>query len=572
MKRISAVLLALALTMAAGAAMAVEAEEVMAKNGMVSSAHVLASQAGVEIMQKGGNAVDAAVATMLALNVVEPNASGLGGGGFMVIRNAKTGEVVFLDYREVAPASATKDMYASQQSKDEKWSTVGGKAVGVPGQLFGIFEALEKYGTMTFAEVAEPALRLAEEGFEVHPMQTGIIADNFEKIAMNNDLDDLAFFETGLPIEAGKTLKQPNLAKAFRLIADHGLKAMTEGPIGESVVSAVNRSGGNMTMGDLKNYKVKISDPAYGTYRGYHIYSTPPASSGGTHIVQLLNILENFPIRSMKHNSPQYLHTLSEAMKLVFADRGKYMADTAFVDVPLRGLTSKDYAKKLAGKIEMYKVMQEVQPGDPWPFQGQSDTTCYLGGGGNQHISTSHFSVVDKEGNIVASTNTVNYFFGSGVFATEYGFVLNNEMDDFSQNPESVNAPEPGKRPLSSMSPSIVLDPHGQPFMTLGAAGAMRIITAVTQIIMNVVDFGMHMDEAIEQPRIFSFSSGGQSGPLRIEDAMDPSVVQMLRFRGHNVEVQPRGGYYGTAQGILFIDGMMNGGADSRRLGVPVGF
>jgi len=273
----------------------------------------------------------------------------------------------------------------------------------------------------------------------------------------------------------------------------------------------------------------------------------------------------------MKHNSPQYLHTLAEAMKLVFADRGKYMADTAFVDVPLRGLTSKDYAKKLAGKIEMYKVMEEVLPDDPWPFDG-AGMTSYLGGTDDQHISTSHFSVVDKEGNIVASTNTVNYFFGSGVFATEYGFVLNNEMDDFSQNPESVNAPEPGKRPLSSMSPSIVLDPHEQPFMTLGAAGAMRIITAVTQIIMNVVDFGMHMDEAIEQPRIFSFSSGGQSGPLRIEDAMDPSVVQMLRFRGHNVEVQPRGGYYGTAQGILFIDGMMNGGADSRRLGVPVGF
>lgn len=326
-----------------------------------------------------------------------------------------------------------------------------------------------------------------------------------------------------------------------------------------------------MSMSDLKNYKVKMSDPAYGTYRGYHIYSTPPASSGGTHIVQLLNILENFPIGAMKHNSPQYLHTLAEAMKLVFADRGKYMADTAFVDVPLRGLTSKDYAKKLAGKIEMYKVMEEVLPDDPWPFDG-AGMTSYLGGTDDQHISTSHFSVVDKEGNIVASTNTVNYFFGSGVFATEYGFVLNNEMDDFSQNPESVNAPEPGKRPLSSMSPSIVLDPHEQPFMTLGAAGAMRIITAVTQIIMNVVDFGMHMDEAIEQPRIFSFSSGGQSGPLRIEDAMDPSVVQMLRFRGHNVEVQPRGGYYGTAQGILFIDGMMNGGADSRRLGVPVGF
>ncbi len=571
MRRIAVLFLAVSLLLSAGAALAAEVNEVMAKNGMVSSAHELASKAGVEIMQEGGNAVDAAVATMLALNVVEPNASGLGGGGFMVIRNAKTGEVVFIDYRETAPASATKDMYASKASKDESWSKVGGKAVGVPGQLMGIFAALEKYGTMSFAEVAAPAIRLAEEGFEVHPMQTGIIADNFEKISKNNNVDDLAFFEDGLPIEAGKTLRQPGLAKAFKLISEHGVKAMTEGPIGESVVAAVNRTGGNMTMNDLKNYRVKISEPAHGTYRGYHIYSTPPASSGGTHIVQLLNIMENFPVASMKHNSPQYLHTMAEAMKLVFADRSKYMADTAFVNVPLRGLTNKDYAKKLAEKISMDKVMVEVDADDPWPFNGNGKTS-YLGGTDDQHISTSHFSVVDKDGNIVASTNTVNYFFGSGVVATEFGLVLNNEMDDFSSDPASVNAPEPGKRPLSSMSPSIVLDPAGQPFMTIGAAGAWRIITAVTQIVMNVVDFGMDMDEAIEQPRIFSYSLGGKSGPLRIEDAMDPTTVDMLRFRGHNVEVQPRGGYYGTAQGILFVDGMMNGGADSRRLGVPVGF
>jgi gamma-glutamyltranspeptidase/glutathione hydrolase len=571
MRRIAVLFLAVSLLLSAGAALAAEVNEVMAKNGMVSSAHELASKAGVEIMQEGGNAVDAAVATMLALNVVEPNASGLGGGGFMVIRNAKTGEVVFIDYRETAPASATKDMYASQASKDESWSKVGGKAVGVPGQLMGIFAALEKYGTMSFAEVAAPAIRLAEEGFEVHPMQTGIIADNFEKISKNNNVDDLAFFEDGLPIEAGKTLRQPGLAKAFKLISEHGVKAMTEGPIGESVVAAVNRTGGNMTMNDLKNYRVKISEPAHGTYRGYHIYSTPPASSGGTHIVQLLNIMENFPVASMKHNSPQYLHTMAEAMKLVFADRSKYMADTAFVNVPLRGLTNKDYAKKLAEKISMDKVMVEVEADDPWPFNGDGKTS-YLGGTDDQHISTSHFSVVDKDGNIVASTNTVNYFFGSGVIATEFGLVLNNEMDDFSSDPASVNAPEPGKRPLSSMSPSIVLDPAGQPFMTIGAAGAWRIITAVTQIVMNVVDFGMNMDEAIEQPRIFSYSLGGKSGPLRIEDSMDPTTVDMLRFRGHNVEVQPRGGYYGTAQGILFVDGMMNGGADSRRLGVPVGF
>jgi gamma-glutamyltranspeptidase/glutathione hydrolase len=557
--------------LAAGSAFAFEVQEVYAKNGMVSSAHELASRAGVEVLEKGGNAIDAAIATMLALNVVEPNASGIGGGGFMTIRFAKTGEVVELDYREVAPFSATKDMYASEASKKARESVVGGKAVGVPGIVMGIFTALDKYGTMSFAEVAAPALRLAEEGFEVHPMQTDIIADNFEKLSKYSP--DNVFLPGGLPAEAGTILKQPELAKAFRMLAEDGADAFYRGPIGEAVVAAVNRSGGNMSMKDLNEYKMIIQAPVMGTYRGYSIYSTPPASSGGTHIVQLLNIMENFPVAEWKHNSPEYLHHLAEAMKMIFADRQKYMADTAFVDVPLTGLASKEYAKQLAGKIKAYEVMKEVPAGDPWPFD-EGKKTSYFGHDGNKHISTSSFSVVDAEGNIVTSTNTVNYFFGSGVVVPEYGIVLNNEMDDFSQNPESVNAPEPGKRPLSSMSPTIVLDPEGRPFMSLGAAGAMRIITAVSQIIMNVVDFGMPMDKAIEQPRIFNPASGGKAGKLLIEEGISQSTVEYLTLRGHDLEVRPRSGYFGTAQGILIdqAKGRINGGADSRRLGVPIGF
>ncbi len=569
-KRVICLLAALCIALT-GAAWAVDFQDVTARHGMVSSAHELASRAGVEVLQKGGNAIDAAVATMLALNVVEPNASGIGGGGFMVVRFAATGEVVFLDYRETAPASATKDLFASEQAKAEKWSVLGGRSVGVPGQVLGMFTALEKYGTLSFAQVAEPAIRLAEEGFEVHPMQTGIIADNFEKMAAYNDLDQSAFFEGGLPIEAGKTLRQPGLAKSFRLLAEQGPDAFYRGPLGEAVVASVNASGGAMTMNDLQGYAVKVGEPVQGSYRGYQIFSTPPASSGGTHIIQLLNIMETFPVSSWRHNQPQHLHTLAEAMKLVFADRGKYMADTAFVNVPLRGLTSKEYAAKLAGKIKSDAVMVDVEADYPWTYDNQK-AMAYVGGTDDQHISTSHFSVVDAKGNIVASTNTVNYFFGSGVVVPEYGFVLNNQMDDFSSDPQSVNAPEPGKRPLSSMSPSVVLDPQGRPFMTIGAAGAWRIITAVSQIIMNVVDFGMTMDEAIEQPRIFTYASGGKRGPLRMEDAIDPDVAALLEWRGHNVEVQPRGGYYGTAQGILFVDGVMHGGADSRRLGVPVGY
>jgi gamma-glutamyltranspeptidase/glutathione hydrolase len=556
----------------AGAASAADVIDVRAKNGMVSSAHELASKAGVEILQKGGNAVDAAVATQLALNVVEPNASGIGGGGFMTIRNAKTGEVVVLDYREIAPLSATKDMFASEESKKAKESELGGKAIGVPGAVKGMFTALRKYGTMSFAQVAEPALRLAEQGFEVHPMQQQIITDEFEKLSKYSPT--CVFIVDGLPAQKGTILKQPQLAKTLRLLAKDGPDAFYKGPIADAVVVAVNKAGGAMTKKDLANYALVEREPVKGTYRGYSIYSVPPASSGGTHIVELLNIMETFPVAKWKHNSAQHLHTLAEAMKLMYADRGAFMADTAFVKVPLKGLADKGYAAKRAGLIKQIQVMKDVAAGDPAAFEKGAQKTADLRGGGEKHISTSHFSVVDAQGNIVASTNTVNYFFGSGVIVPEYGFVLNNEMDDFAFSPKSVNAPEPGKRPLSSMSPTIVTDREGRPFITFGSAGATRIISALAQILMNVVDFGMTMDQAIEQPRIFNFVSGGKAGKLLIETGVDPKVVDLLKLRGHDLEVRPFSGYFGTSQGIMFDwkTATMDGGADSRRLGVPVGY
>lgn len=568
MKKLLAVVVFLSVC-CCGAAWGGPAHEVYAEKGMVSSAHELASRAGVEILQKGGNAVDAAIATQLALNVVEPNASGIGGGGFMTVRFAKSGEVVVLDYREVAPASAVKDMYASEESKKAKESVLGGKAVGVPGAVRGIFAALEKYGTMDFAAVAEPAIRLAEEGFEVAPMQKDIVTDAFEKLSKYSP--GCAFLPDGLPPEAGTVLKQPELGKTFRLLAEQGPDAFYKGPMAEAIVEAVNRSGGAMTPDDLARYEIQVRKPVTGTYRGYTICSAPPASSGGTHIVQILNVMEHFPVSEWKHNSAEHLHVLAEVSKLAFADRQRFMADTAFVEVPLAGLADKGYAKVLAGKIDSRKAAEEVQAGDPWRFEGKPKA-FRVGGTGGERISTSSFSVVDAEGNVVASTNTVNYFFGSGVVVPGYGVVLNNEMDDFSQDPESVNAPEPGKRPLSSMSPTIVLDPEGRPFMTVGAAGATRIITALAQIVMNVVDFGMTMDQAIEQPRIFNSASGGKAGKLAVEEGIAPEVVEALKAMGHTIDARPFGGWFGTAQGILFRDGRMNGGADSRRLGVPVGY
>lgn len=545
--------------------------DVYAPNGMVSSAHELASRAGVQILKRGGNAVDAAVAVALALNVVEPNASGIGGGGFMTIRTAD-GKTVVVDYRETAPSSARKDMFASEEAKKGKWSVQGGKAVAVPGFVAGMFYVLEKYGTMSFADVAQPAIDLAEKGFKLHPMQNQIITDEYDKLASYNDPATVPFFKDGLPMPAGEICVQKDLARTLRTMASQGKDAFYGGLIGEAVVKAVNAAGGSMTLDDLKSYRVMERRPVVGTYRGYQIYSAPPASSGGTHVVELLNILEDFPMRDFKHNSASYLHVMAEAMKLVYADRGRYMADTAFARVPIKGLISKGYARRQADRISLNKVMLDVPYGDPWQFE--SEKISYLGGEVNERVSTSSFSVADKNGNIVAATNTINYFFGSGVIVPGWGVTLNDQMDDFSGDPNSVNAPEPGKRPLSSMSPTVVLTPDGKPFMAVGAAGATRIITAVTQIIMNAVDFHMSMDEAIEQPRIYNLVSGGKAGKLFAEEGINPLTLEMLRLKGHDVEVKPKSGTFGTAQGIIFSpDGKgLNGGADSRRLGVPVGF
>lgn len=552
------------------AAEKIEPGDVYAKHGMVSSAHELASQAGVEVLKKGGNAVDAAVATALALNVVEFNASGIGGGGFTTIRFARTGEVVCLDYREMAPASSTKDMFSSKQSEKERWSIDGGKAVGVPGWIEGMWYALEKYGTMSFAEVAVPAIRLAEEGFVLHPMQNGIITDNFDRLTKYNPTDQVPYFKDGLPLAAGETLKQPNLGKLFRLIGDKGPRAFYEGPVAEAIVRAVNSNGGNMTLDDLKNYGMEIRKPVTGTYRGYKIYSMPPSSSGGAHLIQLLNIMELFPMSAYGHNSPRSMHVFAEACKMIFADRTAYMADTAFTQVPLEGLISKAYAKALAAQIDLNQVAQEVRAGNPWKFQNEQKKAD-IRGLGPEMVSTSSFSTVDAEGNIVASTNTINFFCGSGVLVPEYGFLLNDEMDDFSPNPNSVNAPEPGKRPLSSMSPTIVLDPKGRPYMSIGAAGATRIFTSIAQVVMNTVDYDMTMGEAIQAPRVHNQLSGGKAGKFMTEKHMDGALIDWMTLRGYDIQKDV---HIGTVQGILFDGGkgLINGGADFRRLGVPAGY
>lgn len=530
-------------------------EEVVAENGMVAAAHPLAAQVGAEILKKGGNAIDAAVATAFTLNVVEPNASGIGGGGFMVIRPAETGETVIIDFREVAPLKATADMYELDENGKVKdfANSRGYRAVAVPGQVAGLALALEKYGTISLAEALEKAIYYAENGFEVSGTLAKIIADKYDKIKAFPATAEI-YLKDGLPLEEGDILVNKDLANTLRLIAEQGPDAFYEGPIAEAIAADMAANGGLITLEDLANYEPTIRKPVVGTYRGYEIISMPPPSSGGTHIIQMLNMLEGFDLSAMEHNSAEHIHILAEVMKRAFADRAKYMGDPDFVDIPLEGLLSKEYAAQLRETIDLETASTEVTAGDPAAFEG---------------ANTTHLSVIDKDGNIVALTQTIECFFGSGVVVPGTGILLNDQMHDFNPRPGTANSIEPGKKPLSSMSPTIVLK-DGKPFLTVGSPGGPRIITAVLQIISNVIDFGMSIQEAIEAPRIHC-----QGAEIRMEDRIPEEVRAQLEEMGHTIDV--RGSYdlhFGGAQGILLSpeDGKLHGGADPRRDGVAVGF
>ncbi|MGD9940406.1 MAG: gamma-glutamyltransferase [Clostridia bacterium] len=527
--------------------------------GVVAAAKPEASQVGVDILKRGGNAVDAAVATGFALGVLEANASGIGGGGFMIIKMANMRDAVVIDFRETAPAAATADMY--KYGADGKiinsMNTVGGLASGVPGEVAGLLYAFDNYGSKRISRAAllEPAIQFAERGYTVTANLSPIIADNLAKI---NKYPATAAIYTdgGLPPEIGDTIRNPDLARTLRLVAKDGVDAIYKGAMAERIAKAVRDAGGIMTAQDLANYKVKVRKPVTGTYRGYSIISTPPASSGGTHVIQILNILENMDIAKLGVGTPQTAHAWVEALRLAFADRGKYMADADFVKVPLAGLTNKTYAKELYGKINMNKAMGSAAASDPTKYESGSTTS---------------FSVMDKAGNMVTVTKSINYFFGSGVTVPGAGFIMNNHMDDFALKPGSVQSIEPGKRPLSSMTPTLVLDPNGQPFMTLGSPGATRIIAAVAQIISNVIDHGMPIQQAIFAPRLFAMASG----QVQVEGRTSINTLNGLKALGHDVNV--RGdwdAYFGGVHAVLFDRQarILYGGADPRRDGQAAGF
>ncbi len=527
--------------------------DVVADEAMVASAHPAASAAGVEILQQGGNAVDAAVATAFALALAEPNASGLGGGGFLVVKLAEQPEPIMVNYREAAPAGATPELYYGPDADFSAMTRQGPLASGVPGMVAGLAMALERYGTMTLAQVMAPAIRLCREGIEVSPLLNGMILDNLDKIALFPATEAI-YAPEGFPLEPGDVLRNPDLARTLELIAEQGPSVFYEGEIGQAIVDEIQRLGGVMTMDDLAGYDPRIGTPVTGGYRGYDLIAAGPPAAGGTHVIELLNIMEGFDVAGMGPGSAAYLHALAEAQKMIFADKAANAGDPAFFDIPSDLLTSDEYAAGLRERIREGEAR----------FDYEAPGLIPLGSG-----NTTPLSVVDGAGNIVALTQSINFFFGSGVVVPGTGILMNNHMNDFDAQNGGPNAVGPFKRPVSNMAPTIVLN-NGEPFLTVGSPGSARIISALAQIVMNLVDFRMGLDDAIEAPRIHNITR-----TLAMEERFAPEVVEALEGWGHTIRLYPEwDSYFGGAQGIL-VDvkkGKLYGAADSRRDGVAMGY
>ena len=508
---------------------------VFGKQGMVASEQELATQVGVEILQQGGNAVDAAVAVGFALAVVLPNAGNIGGGGFMVLHDGKSGENFTVDFREMAPSKASRDMYL-----DEQGNVVDGKslythfAVGVPGTVAGMEYALKKWGSLPLENVIAPAIKLAEEGFIVSNTLAATLQEETETLGKWESSKKI-FFKNDRPLVAGERLVQADLANSLRQIAQQGAKAFYEGEIAQKIVAEMEKHNGLITLEDMKGYQSVERKPIVGEYRGYKIVTMPPPSSGGIHLVQILNMLENYSLADSGSNSAETIHYLAETMKLAYADRSEYLGDPDFVKIPVTGLTSKDYAKELIKAIDPDKARPaaEIKPGKPQPYESDQ---------------TTHYSVMDKAGNAVAVTYTLNLNFGSGIVAEGTGILLNNEMDDFSAKPGvanafgliggDANAVEGKKRPLSSMTPTLVLK-NDKPWLVTGSPGGARIITTVLQSILNTIDHGMNPAEAIVTPRVHHQWLPDE---LRVEEGLSPDTLKLLVERGHKIsEKAPMG-------------------------------
>lgn len=539
---------------------------------MVVTSQVNAAEAGREMLAKGGNAIDAAVATAFALSVTQPFSSGLGGGAFILIRT-EAGETIALDARETAPAKAHRDMYI-EEGVPERASMVGPLAVATPGLVRGLALALERWGTLPLATVMQPAIELAQDGFEIGPYHARMVSRMRKYLSAERFPETARIqFNDGGEVSVGWRLVQEDLANTMRIIATQGPESFYTGPVGKEIAREIKRLGGILTLEDLVAYKPVLREAVTGTYRGIEVLSYPPPSSGGVVLLEVLNILEGFDLASRGAGSSASLHLIGEAMKLAFADRAAYMGDSDFVDVPVARLVSKEYAD--AQRARLNPPWFKRPPGQ-W-FKKESALTVKGPGLPNNDSGTAHLSVVDAAGNAVAITKTINTPFGSGITVPGTGVILNNEMDDFSIAPDTpnayglvdtrgANAVEPLKRPLSSMTPTILVK-DGKPMMVTGSPGGPRIITTTLLTILNVIDYGMNVQEAVAAPR---FHHQWVPDKLFLEPEFPTDVVDALEERGHEVDVSGR--RWSSAQSII-IDpdsGLMTGGSDPRADGAAV--
>ena len=529
---------------------------VVGEKGMVASQKGEATRVGVEILRRGGNAVDAAVGVAFALAVTLPRAGNLGGGGFMVVHLAESGKTLTLDFREMAPAAAHRDLFLGPDGEvDVMKAQFSHLSAGVPGSVAGLAQALERWGTLSLAEVMAPAIQLAEQGFEVSLDMSQNLKSKRHVFEASPAAMAIFFKADGSAYEPGDRLVQKDLAWSLRQIAEKGPGAFYGGEVGQRLAADMKAQGGLVTLDDLGAYEVVEREPVRGTYRGFEVVSMAPPSSGGVHLLQMLHLLEDYPLGELGPGSADTLHLMAEAMKLAYADRSEHLGDPDYYDVPVEDLLAQAYLDARRTGIAWHKARPstEIRAGDPAPFESP-DTT--------------HLSVVDGAGNAVSLTTTLNFSYGSGRVAAGTGILLNNEMDDFSSKPGvpnayglvggEANAIEAGKRPLSSMTPTILLR-DGEVFLVTGSPGGSRIITTVLQIVLNVVDHGMNVAEATHAPRVHHQWLPDE---LRIERGLSPDTLRLLQIRGHAVVLREA---MGSTQSILRRDGRLYGAADPRR-------
>ena len=524
-----------------------------ARHGMVVAMEATAADVGVAVLQHGGNAVDAAVAVGFAMAVTHPFAGNLGGGGYMLIRMAD-GKTTFIDFRERAPEKASRNMYLDAKGAMTKDSTEGWRSSGVPGTVRGFEIAVSKYGKKTWAENMAPAVELASKGFPVsYPLSEGLKGSR--SLASSPESKRI-FQRNGAFYDVGEKLVQPELAQTLQRISKNGANEFYEGETAKRFALEMAKNGGLISLSDLKNYKAIERTPLTGQYRNYTIITSPPSSSGGIALLEMLGILEGTGYEKGGAGSASAIHYVAESMRRAYADRNEYVGDPAFVKVPIAGLLDPAYLARLRASIDPERATpsDSVRPGKPV---------------GSERMQTTHYSVVDSDGNAVAVTYTLNGGYGNGITVPGLGFLLNNEMDDFASKPGTpnmfglvqgeANAIAPGKRPLSSMTPTIVLK-DGKLFMTAGAPGGSRISTAVLQVILNVLDFGMNVQDAIDAPRVHH---QWQPDTLSLERGISPDTVALLKSRGYDVDYAP-GVVLAQVAAIVSDGGWLQGGSDGR--------